>query len=50
MIRDVIGRLSLHAAKALIVRSLVEHIVAGVATDIEKRAFKEFCATLDQTS
>ena len=44
----VIKRLELPAAKAVVVRSLAGHIVAGVATDIEERAFKEFCATLDR--
>ena len=43
----VIKRLDLPAEKAVVVRSLAGHIVAGVATDVEEKAFREFCATLD---
>jgi len=50
IIRDVMGSLSLPPAKAVVARSLAGHIVAGVATDIEERAFQEFCETLDKTS
>ncbi|MFM2141618.1 MAG: hypothetical protein RLZZ476_162 [Verrucomicrobiota bacterium] len=39
----VIKKLSLPAEEAYIIRSLAGHIVAGVATDEEARAFREFC-------
>lgn len=39
----VIKKLSLPADEAYIIRSLAGHIVAGVATDEEARAFREFC-------
>lgn len=39
----VIKKLSLPADEAYIIRSLAGHIVAGVATDEEVRAFREFC-------
>lgn len=41
--RDVIQNLALHADEAYIIRSLAGHIVAGVATEEEVRAFREFC-------
>ena len=46
IIRDVIYTLQLPAAQAYVVRSLAGHIVAGVATAEEEKAFREFCATL----
>jgi len=43
----VIKRLPLSAEKAHIIRSLAGHIVAGVATDEEVRAFREFCDQME---
>jgi len=43
----VIKRLNLPAEQAHVVRSLAGHIVAGVATGEEERAFREFCESLD---
>ena len=43
----VIKRLPLSAEKAYIIRSLAGHIVAGVATDEEVRAFREFCDQME---
>jgi hypothetical protein len=43
----VIKRLELPAEKAVVVRSLAGHIVAGVATDVEEKAFREFCEAMD---
>ena len=43
----VIRRLDLAPEKGQIVRSLAGHIVAGVASDEETRAFREFCETLE---
>ena len=45
----VIKKLSLPAEEAYIIRSLAGHIVAGVATDEEARAFREFCERMDQS-
>lgn len=45
----VIKKLSLPAEEAYIIRSLAGHIVAGVATDEEVRAFREFCERMDQS-
>ncbi|MCX6856915.1 MAG: hypothetical protein NTV80_18650 [Verrucomicrobia bacterium] len=39
----IIRRIDLSADCAYIVRSLAGHIVAGVATDEEVKAFREFC-------
>lgn len=39
----VIKKLPLPADEAFIIRSLAGHIVAGVATEEEERAFREFC-------
>lgn len=47
--RDVIQNLALPADEAYIIRSLAGHIVAGVATDEEVRAFREFCEQMDQS-
>jgi hypothetical protein len=44
----VIKKLALPADEAFIIRSLAGHIVAGVATEEEVRAFREFCERLDQ--
>lgn len=46
VIRDVVLNLGLEPDQGIIVRSLAGHIVAGVASDEETRAFREFCATL----
>ncbi|MCX6866065.1 MAG: hypothetical protein NTV46_07570 [Verrucomicrobia bacterium] len=43
----VIRKLDLPATQAQLVRSLAGHIVAGVASDVETQAFREFCASLD---
>ena len=43
----VIRRLDLPPTQAQIVRSLAGHIVAGVASDDESRAFRQFCESLD---
>ena len=40
--RTVIARLGLDAERAFVIRSLAGHIVAGVATDEEVKAFKAF--------
>jgi hypothetical protein len=40
--RAVVARLGLDSEKAFVIRSLAGHIVAGVATDEEVRAFKAF--------
>lgn len=45
----VIKKLALPADEAFIIRSLAGHIVAGVATEEEVRAFREFCERLDQS-
>lgn len=50
IIRDVVSGLGLPADQAYIVRSLAGHIVAGVATAEEEKAFREFCASLDRRS
>jgi len=42
----VVRRLDLPPAQALIIRSLAGHIVAGVASDEETRAFRAFCGSL----
>ena len=42
----VIRKLDLPPHQAQIVRSLAGHIVAGVGSYEEERAFREFCATL----
>lgn len=43
----VVKRLKLPPARAAVVRSLAGHIVAGVSTGEEERAFREFCESLD---
>ncbi len=48
IIRDVIHGLGLPAEQAFVVRSLAGHIVAGVSTGEEEKAFEEFCESLDQ--
>ena len=42
----VVKRLKLPPMQSEVVRSLAAHIVAGVATGEEERAFKEFCDSL----
>lgn len=42
----VIRKLELPPAENQIIRSLARHIVAGVASDEEMKAFREFCASL----
>lgn len=46
IIRDVIRSLNLPADQAVVVRSLAGHIVAGVASEEEEAAFREFCEGL----
>ena len=46
IIQLVLRTLPLDPSQHLIVRSLAGHIVAGVASDEETRAFREFCASL----
>lgn len=43
----IIKKTDLAPATAAIVRSLAGHIVAGVATDEEEKAFRRFCESLD---
>ena len=43
----VMRKLDLPPSQAQIVRSLAGHIVAGVGSDEEARAFREFCESLD---
>jgi hypothetical protein len=43
----VIKKLSLPPEQAYIIRSLAGHIVAGVATDEEVWAFREFCDEME---
>lgn len=47
IIRDVVMTLNLPPDEAHVIRSLAGHIVAGVATDEEERAFRKFCEGLD---
>ena len=42
----VIRKLELPPSQGQIIRSLAGHIVAGVASDEEARAFRQFCASL----
>lgn len=44
--RALIDGLELPAATSAVARSLASHIVAGVASDEEIRAFEKFCAGL----
>lgn len=46
VIRDAINLMALSAAEAAAARSLAGHIVAGVASAEEERAFREFCERL----
>ncbi len=43
----VIRKLELPSDQAHLIRSLAGHIVAGVASDEETIAFREFCASLE---
>ena len=45
----VIKKLNLPPEELHIVRSLAVHIVAGVASDEEEKAFAEFCSSFDTT-
>ena len=47
IIRDVINQLDFPEDQRVVLRSLAGHIVAGVATAEEERAFREFCAGLE---
>ena len=47
IIRDVITSLNLEPNQSQLIRSLAGHIVAGVASEVEMQAFREFCASLD---
>lgn len=44
--RILVKRLNLETAREQVVRSLAGHIVAGVASEEEVRAFREFCESL----
>jgi hypothetical protein len=46
IIRLVIKKIDLPEERKAVARSLAGHIVAGVATPEEERAFREFCAGL----
>jgi hypothetical protein len=46
IIRDVIHNLNLPPENAFIIRSLAGHIVAGVSTGEEEKAFRKFCESL----
>lgn len=46
IIRDVINQIDLPEQRKSAARSLAGHIVAGVATVEEEKAFREFCAGL----
>lgn len=46
IIRDVIASLNLPPDQAVVVRSLAGHIVAGVASHEEEKAFCKFCESL----
>ena len=45
----VIKKLELPADQAVIIRSLAGHIVAGVSTGEEEKAFREFCESLNRS-
>lgn len=47
IIRDVVMQLSVAEPQKVVLRSLAGHIVAGVASEEEVRAFRDFCATLE---
>jgi hypothetical protein len=47
IIRLVIKKLDVSEERKVVARSLAGHIVAGVATAEEERAFRVFCAGLD---
>lgn len=42
----IIRKLDLPPAQGVIIRSIAGHIVAGVASDEETKAFREFCGSL----
>lgn len=46
IVRDVVVHLVTEPRQQQAIRSLAGHIVAGVASEEEERAFREFCATL----
>lgn len=47
IMRDVVGKLNLPPTESAAARSLAGHIVAGVSSEEEERAFRAFCETLD---
>jgi hypothetical protein len=50
IIRDVVNQLDLAPGKKAVVRSLAGHIVAGVASVEEERAFEAFCSELNPSA
>jgi hypothetical protein len=46
IVRLVVRSLNLPADQAVVVRSLAGHIVAGVASEEEEAAFRDFCEGL----
>ena len=44
----VIKKLELPPEQTVVLRSLAGHIVAGVSTGEEEKAFREFCESLEQ--
>lgn len=46
IIRDVVNQLGLSPVRAAAARSLAGHIVAGVASAQEEKAFRDFCERL----
>ena len=46
IIRDVVNQLGLSPVRAAAARSLAGHIVAGVASAEEEKAFRDFCEQL----
>ncbi|MBX3740979.1 MAG: hypothetical protein KF712_08310 [Akkermansiaceae bacterium] len=47
IIRDVITGIEIEETQGIVVRSLAGHIVAGVASEDEVNAFREFCRSLE---
>lgn len=46
IVRDVINEMGIGVEQSVVIRSLAGHIVAGVATGEEEKAFHEFCKSL----